>query len=118
MRGEVPSSRRFRPVTMAAAAPALSSADAQRVLKGEIMLAMARDAGATRVDLMDFDYNQNTKATQPQPQSQPAEQASNRTATILIVDASGAALEAASRARPCPRRRSRHCASRAATDGE
>ena len=43
------------------------------------MLAMARDAGATRVDLMGavfyFDYNQNTKATQPQPQSQPAEQA-------------------------------------------
>jgi hypothetical protein len=64
---------------MAAAAPALSSADAQRVLKGEVLLAMARDAGATRVDLMGavfyFDFNQNAKATQPQSQSQPAEQA-------------------------------------------
>ena len=61
---------------MAAAAPALSSADAQRVLKGEILLAMARDAGATRVDLMGavfyFDYNSGTTHSQPTQTQTPA----------------------------------------------
>eukprot|EP00966_Prymnesium_polylepis_P053309 1233025-Prymnesium_polylepis.1 len=45
------------------------------------MLAMARDAGVTRIDLMGavfyFDYNQNAKATQPHPQSQPADPAAS-----------------------------------------
>eukprot|EP00966_Prymnesium_polylepis_P232673 5381281-Prymnesium_polylepis.1 len=59
---------------MTAAAPALSSADVQRVLKGEILLAMVRDAGATCVDLMGavfyFDDNSGTTHLQPQPQTQ------------------------------------------------